>query len=141
MDTERLEKQFQMWNRFMYVVLGASITLVTVGLGDFLEGNRWPGFDNFIGGVWQWVQLLATPPGFYLLLGKRWKTMPLSNRLNTIFGYFIASWLSFFALGLITANNAPTELGFLIIGSAILIALGYIWALKRTLHPRDEMFP
>lgn len=141
MDAEQLEKQLQIWHRFMYMALGSSITLVLISFGNFVYADRWPGFGNYTGGVWQWVQLLTTPPGLYLLWGKRWKTLPLVNRLNTIFGYFIASWLSLVALGLITANNAPSEFNFLIAGTAILIVLGYIWVLKRTSTPRDEMFP
>ncbi|HLO18590.1 MAG TPA: hypothetical protein VK206_27410 [Anaerolineales bacterium] len=141
METEQLEKQFQMWNRFMYVILGSSITFVIISLSFLLNGSRWSGFENDAGGVWQWLQLLATPPGFYLLLVKRWKALPLSNRLNTIFGYFLASWLNLLALGIITSNNTPGEFNFLIVGTAILIILGYIWVLRRTSNPRDEMFP
>src|SRR3990172_2597105 len=122
MDTEQLEKQFQRWNRFMYVALGASITLVLISLGDVLNGDRWTGFDNYTGGVWQWIQIFSTSPGFYLLWGKGWKTLPLPYRLNTIFGYFVASWFSFLALGLITANNNPIEIYLLIAAGAILIA-------------------
>lgn len=141
METEQLEKQFQMWNRFMYMVLGSSITLVFISFGNIVYGTDWPGFGNYTGGIWTSVQFLATPPGFYLLWGRRWKSIPLSSRLNTIFGYFVASWINLLALGLITANNAPSEFNFLILGSAILIVIGYIWTLKRTSSPRDEMFP
>lgn len=141
MEIEQLEKQFQVWNRFMYMMLGASITLVLISLGTIVYGTDWPGFGNYVGGIWPWIQILATAPGFFLLWGKRWKTLPFANRLNTIFGYFIASWLSFLALGLITAQDASTELKFLIVGSAVLIALGYIWAIKKTSVPRDEIFP
>jgi len=141
MDTNQLEKQFQLWNRFMYLILGSSITLVPIGFGNILNGDRWQGFDNYMGGIWPWIQILAIVPGFFLLLGKRWKVLPFAHKLNTIFGYFIASWLSFLSLGFVTANNAPNELNFLIIGSALLIALGYFWALKRTSSPRGEMFP
>ena len=141
MDTEQLEKQFQMWNRFMYLVLGSSITLVLISFGFILNRDRWQGFENYMGGIWTWVQVLAIAPGFILVFLKRWRSLPLVNRLNTIFGYFAASWLSFLSLGLITANNAPNELNFMIVGSALLIVLGYIWALKRTSTPRDEMFP
>lgn len=141
MDTNQLEKQFQLWNRFMYLVLGSSITLVFISFGFILNRDKWHGFPNYIGGIWTLVEILAIVPGFILLLLKRWRSLPLANRLNTIFGYFVASWLSFLTLGLITANDAPTELNFLIIGSALLIILGYFWALKRTSTPRDEMFP
>jgi hypothetical protein len=141
MEIEQLEKKFQLWNRFMYTMLGSSITLVLISFGTIVYGTDWPGFGNYVGGLWPWIQILATAPGFFLLLGKRWKTLPFVQRLNTIFGYFIASWLSFLALGLFTANDAPNEMKFLIGCSAVLIALGYTWAIKKTAVPRDEIFP
>lgn len=141
MDTDQLEKQFQLWNRFMYLVLGSSITLVLIGFGFFFNRSRWQGFENYMGGIWTWVQILATTPGLILLLLKPWRSLPLVNRLNTIFGYFAASWLSFLSLGLFTIDNAPNELNCLIFGSAVLIVLGYVWALRRTSSPRDEIFP
>lgn len=141
MDTNQLEKQFQQWNRFMYLVVGSSITLVLLGFGFFLNRDRWEGFANFMGGIWTWVQILATAPGLMLLLLKPWRSIPLADRLNTIFGYFAASWLCFLSLGLFTIDNAPTEINCLLFISAILIVLGYIWALKRISSPRDEMFP
>jgi hypothetical protein len=140
METERLEKEFQLWNRFMFLVLGSSITLVIIGFTFILNRDRWQGFANYMGGIWIWVQLLATTPAFILLLVKRWRTIPLVDRLNTIFGYFLASWLSFLAFGLI-ADGVPNELYFLLVGYALLIVGGYIWSLKRTSIPRDEMFP
>lgn len=139
MDTERLEKRLQIWNRFMYLILGSSITLAITSLYNLYNGQ--PDSKDFYGDLWLFIQLFATPPGFYLLWSKRWRSLSLPNRLNTIFGYFIASWFSFLSLGLIAASNAPTELNFFIVGSALLIVLGYIWALKRTSTPRDEMFP
>ena len=141
MNTEQLEKQFQIWNRFMYLALGSSITLVFISFGFLLNASRWSGFENYAGGVWEFIQLLVTPPGLYLLLARRWKVLPLSNRLNTIFGYFLAGWINLLSLGLITANSAPSEFNFLIGVTAILIVIGYILALKRTSSPRDEMFP
>jgi hypothetical protein len=140
METNQLEKQFQLWNRFMYFVLGSSITLVLISFGFIQSFYRWQGFENYMGGIWAWVQVLATAPAFILLLLKRWRALPLVNRLNTIFGYFVASWLSFLAFGLI-ANDVPNELYSLIVVYALLIAIGYIWSLKRTSIPRDEMFP
>jgi len=141
MDTDQLEKQLQLWDRFLYMVLGASITFLIMSLSFLLNGSRWSGFESDAGGVWQWLQIFATPPGFYLLWGKRWKALPLVHRLNTIFGYFIASWLSLLALGIITSHNDSGGFNFLIFGTAILIVAGYLWIRKRTTAPRDEMFP
>lgn len=143
METEQLEKQLQMWNRFMYMVLGASITLLAISFGNLVVyRNTWPNFDSYTGGVWTCLQFLTALPGVYLLWDKPWRPLSLSARLNTAFGYFGAGWLCLLALAfIIDPNNAPDELIFIIIGSAILIALGYIWALKRTSTPRDEIFP
>jgi hypothetical protein len=143
MDTKQIEKQFQSWNRFMYTVLGSSITLLVISFGNLvIYRNKWPGFDNYTSGVWTCIQFLTILPGFYLLWNKPWKTLLLETRLNTAFGYFIAGWLGLLALAfIIDPNNAPDELIFIIVGSAVLIALGYIWTLKRTSTPRDEMFP
>jgi len=143
MDTERAEKQFQFWNRLMYMVLGSSITLVVISFGNFVSyPNTWPGFDNYTGGVWTSLQFLSILPGIYLLWNKPWKTLPLKTRLNTVFGYFGASWLCLLALAfIINPRHVPDELNFIVIGSALLIMLGYIWALKRTSMPPEDMFP
>ncbi|HEX2993845.1 MAG TPA: hypothetical protein VHP14_03420 [Anaerolineales bacterium] len=143
MNPGQLEKQFQLWNRLMYMVLGGSITLLLISFGNLVVyRNTWPGFDNYTGGVWMCLQLLTVLPGLYLLWDKPWRPLALGARLNTAFGYFVAGWFCILALSfIIDPQNTPNELIFIIIGSAIVIALGYIWTLKRTLTPREEIFP
>lgn len=140
MNTEQLEKELHTWNRFMYMALSSAITLAIISLGNFLEGG-WPGFERYTGGLWQWMQVAATPPGFYLLWSKRWRAFPFSNRKNTIWGFFLASWLIFLSLGFITVNGPLVNLSFLILVCTILVALGYINTVKRKLDQPDEMFP
>lgn len=141
METNQLEKQFQMWNRLMYLILGSSITFVMISLGNVFYASDWSGFGNYVGDIWTGIQLLATLSGLYLLLGKRWKILPFSNRLNTIFGYFVASWINLLSLWLIASMTSPTEYYFLLVGSATVIVFGYIWVSKRTSIPKDEIFP
>lgn len=141
MELEQLEKQLQMWNRFLWMIFGSSITFIAVSIGNVVYGTDWPGFGNYVGGIWTTIQLLATLPGFYLLLGKRWKAMPPSSRINTIFGYFVAGWLNLLSIYLFAEMTPPTEFIFLIVGSAILIVGGYIWSLKKTLISKEEIFP
>ncbi len=143
MDTEQAEKQFQFLNRLMYMVLGSSITLVVISFGNFVSyPNTWPGFDNYVGGVWTSLQFLALLPGIYLLWNRPWNTLPLKTRLNTAFGYFGAGWLCILALAfIINPMHVPYELNFMIIGSAILIMLGYIWTQKRASMLSEDMFP
>jgi hypothetical protein len=141
MDTEQLEKELRIWDRLMYIVLGSSITLLIISFGNFSYGNQWPYFENYTGGLWQWMQITITPPGFYLLWSKRWKLLPLSSRKITILGFFIASGITFLSLGFITVNDALIYFNFFIIGSASLIALGYSQMTKRKSNQPDEMFP
>jgi len=141
MDTEQLENQFQLWNRFMYIVLGSAITFVVISFGNFLNPRGWTSFANYAAGPWMMLELLATPPGFYLLWHKPWQTLPLQRRINTISGYLIASWLGLVAFGLMIQTDSPTELGFLVACGAILFPLLYIWILKRKPSQREEMFP
>jgi len=140
MDTEQLEKEFQIWNCFMYMGLASSITLVVISLGNFLSGG-WSGFERYAGGLWPWMQLAVTPAGFYLLWGKHWRNFPLSNRKNTAWGFFIASWFTFLSLGFITVNGPLVNFSFLIIGGVTLLGVGYINFVKRKLDQSDEMFP
>jgi hypothetical protein len=141
MDTEKLEKELQLWDRLMYMAMGAAIVLLAISFRHLDYGDRWPGFQNHAGAIWQWMQIAITPAGFYLLWSKRWKNMPLRQKKNTIVGFFIASWLTFLALGFITLNYYIVDLGFLITVGIALIALGYAWIRKQKPNQVDEMFP
>ncbi|MEO7841042.1 MAG: hypothetical protein ABIU06_17005 [Anaerolineales bacterium] len=140
MDTELLEKELQIWTRFMYMALGSSITLAVISLGNFIDGG-WLGFERYVGGLWQWMQVAATLPGFYLLWSKRWRAIPFPNRKNTILGFLLASWFNFLSLGFITVNGPLVNLCFLILVGTILIAFGYFNMAKRKSDQPDEMFP
>jgi hypothetical protein len=87
------------------------------------------------------MQIAITPAGFYLLWSKRWKVLPFREKKNTIVGFFIASWLTFLALGFITLNYYIVDLGFLITVGIVLFALGYAWVQKQKPNQADEIFP
>jgi len=126
MDTEQLEKQLSVWNRLLYAALGCSVTLLASS------------FDQLLGVVWLVLQVVVTSSGFFLLWGKRWRTLSLSKeRVNTVFGYLIASWLLSFVPGVLGADSLYYIIVF---GYAIFILVIY----KRTqkeLAVSDEMFP
>jgi hypothetical protein len=104
-------------------------------------GADWPGFGNYAGGIWAVLQFLATLPGVYLLWGGRWKTIPLSSRINTVYVYFAAGWLNLLSIGLLMESPPATDYYFIVIGITVLLILGYFWARQRIVSPRDEMFP
>lgn len=141
METDHLEKQFQMWNHFMYMVLGASIAFVVISFGNFINPAGWSSFANYVSGPWIVLQILATLPGFYLLWSSPWKARPLQSRINTISGYFMASWFNILAFGLMIQQDPPTESSFFLVCAAVLVPLVYIWITKKPLKSRDEIFP
>lgn len=128
MDTEQLEKELQIWNRLMYMALGAAIAIVASSPNDF----------SFIGIVWFLLQIAVTPPGFFLLLGKRWKALSLTKeRINTIFGYLTASWLLLLIPGILGAD--PLYFIF-VIGYLIFLVFLYFRIQKKP-SDSDEIFP
>lgn len=126
METEQLEKQLSIWNRLLHAVLGSSITILASS------------FEELFGVVWLVLQVVVTSAAFFLLWGRRWRTLPLSKeRANIIFGYLIASWLLSFVPGILGADSLYYIIVF---GYAIFILVIY----KRTqkeLAVSDEMFP
>jgi hypothetical protein len=141
MEPKQLREELQIWNRLMYMAVGASIVLTALSFRHLDYGDRWPGFQNHAGAIWQWMQIAITPPGFYLLGSKRWKGQIFPEKRNTIVGFFVASWFTFLALGFITLNHSIVALGLLFTGSAALITLGYLWWRKVKPNQVDEMFP
>ena len=126
METDQLEKQLSFWNRLLYAMLGASITLLVSTM------------DQLLGLVWFVVQLTVTSTAFFLLWGKRWKSMPPSKeRTNTIFGYFLVSWLLSFFPGFLGADSFYYIIVF---GYAVFILVIYRRH-QKALAVSDEMFP
>jgi hypothetical protein len=141
MDTEKLEKELQLWDRLMYMAMGAAMVLLVISFRHIDYGDRWPGFQSHAGAVWQWMQIAITPAGFYLLWSKRWKNLPFREKKNTIVGFFLASWFTFLSLGFIMLNYYIVDLGFLITIVVVLMALCYAWIRKQSQSQVDEMFP
>jgi len=128
MDNELLEKQLSVWNRLMYMALGSAITVVASSPNDF----------SFVGLVWFLMQIAITPPGFILLWGKPWRAFPLSKeRKNTIFGYFLASWLLLFVPWILDGTYIT---GLIPFGYTIFLAVVY-WRNQKKLSDSDEIFP
>ncbi|SRR6266498_350587 len=126
METEQLEKQFSIWNRLLYAVMGATITLL------------FSSFDRFIGIIWLVLQIAVTSSAFFLLFGKRWKTVPLSKeRTSIILGYFLASLLLSFVPGILGADS----LYYIIVFGYAIFILMIFRRTQKELSVSDEMFP
>ena len=128
MDIEQLEKQLSMWNKLMYMTLGAVITLVISSPEEFAHVDI----------VWFMIQIAITPLGFLLLFSRRWRALASSReRINTGLGFLFASWLSLLVPWILGARG--NYVLFLLI---YMLFLGLLsWRVQRKLSNSDEMFP
>src|SRR5512139_4143466 len=126
METDQLEKQVSFWNRLLYIMLGAAVALLLSTM------------DQLLGLIWFVLQLVVTATAFFLLWGKRWKGLPPSReRTNTIFGYFLASWL----LSLFPGFLGADYFYYVIVLSYAIFILAIYRRHQKALAVSDEMFP
>lgn len=126
METEQLEKQLSIWNRFMYMALSSVITLLVSS------------FDQYLGVVWLVLQVIVTASGFFLLWGKRWRKTPLSKeRVNTIFGYLVASWLLLFVPSILGVDSWY----YIFLSGYSFFLIVIYWRIQKKFSDSDDMFP
>ena len=126
MDTERLEKELPIWNCGMYIALSVAVTLLIATVIPFL----WV--------AWFVLLIFVTSAGFNLLWGRGWKNLPLSReRVNTIFGYLLASWFLLFVP--LMLNTDLCFLTFPLVYTVFLLVI--YWRIRKKLSDAEEMFP
>lgn len=158
MATDSLENNLAKFKRVLLIWVGAVVTLLAVAVSDVPNSHSlyFPGWY----GVWLVMQVGTISPSIMLLFGSGIKKLPFSQRLNTIFAYFILSWITLVAFviksGTFLSMNISTYFGFAngmgitftlmqlyefvgIIGASIGIAY---WILQRKFITSPEaMFP
>jgi hypothetical protein len=132
--------------------------LLAVAIAD-IPNMHSPYFPGWYG-VWLIIQMGTISPSIMLLFGSGFRKLPFPERLNTIFAYFIVSWIALVAFviksGTFLHMHIPTYFGFAygigitvtltqlyefvgIIGASIGIAY---WILQRKfLNSPEAMFP
>ena len=132
MTTDNLRKGLIVWKRLLVISVGMYALLLASAVAEAVP--RW-GFSYSATWLYAWVifQVLITPVGFVLLLNKRWRQLPLAERLDTAFGYLAVAWGAVFAFGIASkGDDIVLYVVLLVVGcSAIALALSYWW-LRRT---------
>lgn len=140
MDTNSLHRRLEIWRYILFMNLGASLVLIATGVAELPNIASKPYFPGWYG-VWFVVQLASFLPGFVLLWGKHWIQIPLRERLNTIFGYFVVTWLTILPIGLRMGPNAPDSFNYFFLGCAAAIAAAYWWLRRKSVGMQNEIFP
>jgi hypothetical protein len=90
--------------------------------------------------LWLIVQLLPLAFAAILAFHPTWRKIALHNRVNLIFGYLLAGWLTFLSLGAQEPLSATDGYNVVVIVCLFAIGLGYWW-LRRKKDKAEEVFP
>ncbi len=136
MDIEQLEKQLDTWKQWLLVAAGASATFFITTLVNHPRTDIFSGWYVVLLAFW----LSMTPAGFILLMGRKWRTVPLTKRLNIAFGFLGCAWLVLLTIGIIGIFIGETScISFLVLFTIILGAI-YFYLRKRN-KASEQMFP
>jgi hypothetical protein len=135
MDEEQLEKQLESWKKGLLVALGASVTFFATTLAVTSQVGFWGWYV-----VWVIIWLAVAPPGFYLLMSRKWRKVPLSKRLNPAFGYLGCAWLILVSAGIKGYFSASPTCTALHVIFTVVLGAGY-WVLRKKKDAPEELFP
>jgi hypothetical protein len=135
MDVEQLEKRLEFWKRGLLVALGASVTLYATTLAESSQDGFWRWYF-----VWVVIWLAVAPPGFYLLMSRKWRKVSLSSRLNSAFGYLGCAWLVLLSAGIRGFSSSNPGCNTLIVITAFVLGAAF-WYLRKKKDKSEELFP
>jgi len=138
MDEEGLERRLDFWRQGLLVALGASGTLVAASIA---EGQRASYSDPYLGWYFLWLimWLAFAPPGFYLLMSRKWRKVSMARRFNIAYGYLGCAWLVLLSAGLRFRSSAE-PCATLIVIAALVIGASY-WYIRSKKDKPEELFP
>jgi hypothetical protein len=140
MDVELLEKQLEFWKRGVFVAIGSSLTLLATAIAESPRSHLssqlvWAWYI-----VWVVIWLSIAPLGFFLLMSRQWRKVPLSIRLNVAYGYLCCAWLVLLSAGIKGYSSGDHACNTLVIITAFILGASYYYLRKKKSEP-EEMFP
>jgi hypothetical protein len=136
-------QNLEIWKKRLIFVSGAVTTLILTALTDLpfpgMGENHRIDIDGWFG-IWFILETTCLVTGAYLLLSPRWKEIPFPLRMNPIFSYFTAAWVTLLALSMHLTVLMPTALHFFVAGMGFLLVASYAIVRWRT-NRLEEIFP
>ena len=166
---EQLEAQLPRWEKWLYACFSAAIVMLAHAfikasenfmLTDFLFSiekevvvpanvpNNYVYVQNAYNFLlpperyWLWliVELVAFVPAVILSFHPLWRKVALTKRIDLIFGYLLAGWVTLLSLGAQDPLNVGNGYNVLVIFYLLALGLGYWW-LRRKKDRAEEVFP
>ena len=146
MIIEQMESRLETWKRLVWISLGASASLLAGAAADWMFTSHHPGVDQYASWliVWLLVQIVSVFPAARLIVGRDWRKLPVSFRLNIIFGSLAASWIALFSFCLRVQSMvylSPLEVIFFIFSIGFALAGMYFHLRRQLLTTPESMFP
>ena len=90
--------------------------------------------------LWFVVQFFILACATILVFHPAWRKIALAKRLDLIFGYLLAGWVTLLSLGAQNSLNAPNGYNTLVVVYLLALGLGY-WQLRKRQARTEEVFP
>jgi len=90
--------------------------------------------------LWFVVQFFILACAAILVFHPAWRKIALAKRLDLIFGYLLAGWVTLLSLGAQNSLNAPNGYNTLVVVYLLALGLGY-WQLRKRQARTEEVFP
>jgi len=90
--------------------------------------------------LWFVVQFFILACAAILAFHPAWRKIALAKRLDLIFGYLLAGWVTLLSLGAQNSLNAPNGYNTLVVVYLLALGLGY-WQLRKRQARTEEVFP
>lgn len=102
--TESLERQLEIWKRFLWAGSAASVALLLTAIVERRHPPDFPGWYEI-----SLILLIAITlsAGLGLLLAHSWRQLPIEQRLNTAFGYLGSAWTTLAAPVVRSVSQIP----------------------------------
>jgi hypothetical protein len=165
---DQLESKLSGWEKWLYAGFGAAFIMLLHSFVKAYE-NKWltsaffyieehgggpnlPGYNEYLANIYYGMHSslrgglgAAVVYLFILLAGilafhKKWRKVQLSKRLDLIFGFLLAGWVTLLSFGVQDPLNAGGGYSVLVIVYMLALGLGYWW-LRRKNDKAEEVFP
>lgn len=159
---ERLEAQLPRWEKWLYACFGVAFTMLIhafikahenqlateaffmlekeAGSDLTFPSQLWLSFSSWRPLLWLFVQFATLVPAAILAFHSAWRKVTLNKRLDLIFGFLLAGWVTLLSLGAQDPLNAPNGYNTLVVVYLLALGLGYWW-LRRKKERAEEVFP
>ncbi len=159
---EQIEQKLLGWEKWLYAFFGVAIIMLVhafikayenqLATGAFFALEKEAGsdlsfpsqlyvsFSSWRPLLWLTIEIVTLVPAAILAFHSTWRKVPLIKRLDLIFGFLLAGWVTLLSLGAQDPLNVGNGYNVLVIGYILAIGLGYWW-LRRKKDRAEEVFP